>query len=50
MFGIIQSCRLIGLEPFHNLLNISAAVHKGRTDYQTPRPEPWVALAADQSA
>ena len=41
MFSLIQSCRLIGMDPFRYLLDIFAELHTGRKDYGNLRPKAW---------
>jgi transposase len=41
LFTICQSCRLIGLDPCHYLIDIFAEIHTGRTDYVNLRPKAW---------
>jgi transposase len=41
MFSILQSCRLVDIEPYRHLINVFAELHSGRTDYDRLTPKAW---------
>ena len=41
MFSILQSCRLVEIDPYQYLVDVFDELHQGRTDYDQLRPKTW---------